>query len=83
MRVPRAELAVAVCNAGGLGIMCAFTLASPKELAAEIKKAREHLNPWIVQHFLELRGSTGVVANDLVLVGQEVVGFWPLFPVSP
>ena len=41
MRVARAELVAAVSNAGGLGIMCAFTFGSPEELAAEIKKARE------------------------------------------
>jgi len=41
MRVSRAELVAAVSNAGGLGIMCAFTFGSPEELAAEIKKTRE------------------------------------------
>ena len=41
MRVARAELVAAVSNAGGLGIMCAFTFASPEELAAEIKKTRK------------------------------------------
>ncbi len=41
MRVARAELVAAVSNAGGLGIMCAFTFTSPEELAAEIRKTRQ------------------------------------------
>ena len=41
MWVSRAELVAAVSNAGGLGIITAFTFPTPKELAAEIKKTRE------------------------------------------
>lgn len=41
MRVSTAELVAAVSNAGGLGILSAFTSPSPQELAAEIKKTRE------------------------------------------
>jgi NAD(P)H-dependent flavin oxidoreductase YrpB (nitropropane dioxygenase family) len=41
MWISRAELASAVSNAGGLGIITAFTFATPKELAAEIRKTRE------------------------------------------
>ena len=36
----RAELAVAVGNAGGMGFISAHTLATPAELAAEIDKIR-------------------------------------------
>ena len=38
--VSRAELVAAVSNAGGLGILTAFTFPTPQELAAEIKKTR-------------------------------------------
>jgi NAD(P)H-dependent flavin oxidoreductase YrpB (nitropropane dioxygenase family) len=38
--VARAELASAVSNAGGLGILTSLTFSSPQELAAEIKKTR-------------------------------------------
>ncbi len=38
--VSRAELAAAVSNAGGLGILSALTFPSPEELSAEIKKTR-------------------------------------------
>jgi nitronate monooxygenase len=38
--VARAELAAAVSNAGGLGILSALTFPTPEELAAEIRKAR-------------------------------------------
>ncbi|MFO8101604.1 MAG: nitronate monooxygenase family protein [Dehalococcoidia bacterium] len=38
--VSRAELAAAVSNAGGLGILSALTFPSPEELAAEIRKTR-------------------------------------------
>jgi len=41
MWISRAELAAAVSNAGGLGIITAFTFPTPQELAAEIKKAKE------------------------------------------
>lgn len=41
MWVSRAELVAAVSNAGGLGIITAFTFPTPQELAAEIKKTRE------------------------------------------
>ncbi len=41
MWISRAELVSAVSNAGGLGIITAFTFPTPKELAAEIKKTRE------------------------------------------
>jgi NAD(P)H-dependent flavin oxidoreductase YrpB (nitropropane dioxygenase family) len=40
MWISRAELVSAVSNAGGLGIITAFTFPTPKELAAEIKKTR-------------------------------------------
>jgi NAD(P)H-dependent flavin oxidoreductase YrpB (nitropropane dioxygenase family) len=40
MWVSRAELAAAVSNAGGLGIITAFTFPTPEELAAEIEKAK-------------------------------------------
>ena len=40
MWISRAELVAAVSNAGGLGILTAFTFPDPKELAAEIKKTR-------------------------------------------
>lgn len=40
MWVSRAELVAAVANAGGLGILTAFTFPSPEELAAEIKKTK-------------------------------------------
>jgi NAD(P)H-dependent flavin oxidoreductase YrpB (nitropropane dioxygenase family) len=40
MWISRAELVAAVSNAGGLGILTAFTFPTPKELAAEIKKTR-------------------------------------------
>ena len=39
--VARAELAAAVSNAGGLGILSALTFPSPEELTAEIKRAKE------------------------------------------
>ena len=41
MWISRAELVAAVSNAGGLGIIAAFTFPTPQELAAEIKKTRE------------------------------------------
>lgn len=44
MWLSRAELVSAVSNAGGLGILSAFTCASPMELAAEIKKTRTLTN---------------------------------------
>jgi len=40
MWISRAELVAAVSNAGGLGIIAAFTFPTPQELAAEIKKTR-------------------------------------------
>jgi len=40
MWVSRAELATAVSNAGGLGVITAFTFPTPEELAAEIEKAK-------------------------------------------
>ena len=40
MWISRAELVAAVSDAGGLGIMTAFTFSTPQELAAEIKKTR-------------------------------------------
>jgi NAD(P)H-dependent flavin oxidoreductase YrpB (nitropropane dioxygenase family) len=44
MWISRAELVAAVSNAGGLGIITAFTFPTPKELAAEIKKTKELTN---------------------------------------
>src|SRR4030042_95741 len=44
MWISRAELVAAVSNAGGLGIIAAFTFPTPQELAAEIKKTRELTN---------------------------------------
>jgi NAD(P)H-dependent flavin oxidoreductase YrpB (nitropropane dioxygenase family) len=41
MWVSRPELASAVSNAGGLGIITAFTFPNPAELAAGIKKTKE------------------------------------------
>jgi NADH:quinone reductase (non-electrogenic) len=41
MWISRAELVAAVSNAGGLGIVTAFTFPTLKEFAAEIKKTRE------------------------------------------
>jgi len=41
MWISRAELVAAVSNAGGLGIITAFTFPTPQELAVEIKKTRE------------------------------------------
>lgn len=41
MWISRAELASAVSNAGGLGILTAFTFPTPQELAAEIKRTKE------------------------------------------
>jgi NAD(P)H-dependent flavin oxidoreductase YrpB (nitropropane dioxygenase family) len=41
MWIARAELVAAVSNAGGLGIIAAFTFPTPQELAAEIKKTKE------------------------------------------
>lgn len=41
MWVSRAELVAAVSNAGGLGILTAFTFPEVKDLAAEIKKTRD------------------------------------------
>jgi len=40
MWVSRAELVSAVSNAGGLGIITAFTFPTPQELVAEIKKTK-------------------------------------------
>jgi nitronate monooxygenase len=40
MWIARAELVAAVSNAGGLGIIAAFTFPTPQELADEIKKTR-------------------------------------------
>ena len=40
MWVSRAKLVAAVSNAGGLGIITAFTFPTPQELAAEIKETR-------------------------------------------
>ena len=40
----RAELVAAVSNAGGLGILTAFTFPTPAELAAEIEKTRALTN---------------------------------------
>jgi nitronate monooxygenase len=40
MWISRAELVAAVSNAGGLGIIAAFTFPTPQELADEIKKTR-------------------------------------------
>lgn len=41
MWISRAELVSAVSNAGGLGILTAFTHPTPEELAAEIKRTKE------------------------------------------
>jgi nitronate monooxygenase len=41
MWISRAELVAAVSNAGGLGIITAFTFPTPQELAAEIRKTKE------------------------------------------
>jgi NADH:quinone reductase (non-electrogenic) len=41
MWISRAELVAAVSNAGGLGILTAFTFSDVKDLAAEIKKTRD------------------------------------------
>lgn len=41
MWVSQAELVAAVSNAGGLGILTAFTFPEVKDLAAEIKKTRD------------------------------------------
>lgn len=41
MWISRAELVAAVSNAGGLGILTAFTFSDLKDLAAEIKKTGE------------------------------------------
>jgi nitronate monooxygenase len=41
MWISRAELVAAVSNAGGLGIITAFTFPTPQELAAEIKRTKE------------------------------------------
>jgi len=41
MWISRAELVSAVSNAGGLGIITAFTFSNTKDLAAEIQKTRE------------------------------------------
>jgi len=41
MWISRAELVAAVSNAGGLGILTAFTFPTLEELAAEIEKTRE------------------------------------------
>jgi len=41
MWISRAELVAAVSNAGGLGIITAFTFPTPQGLADEIKKTRE------------------------------------------
>jgi len=41
MWISRAELVAAVSNAGGLGIITAFTFPTPQELAVEIKKTKE------------------------------------------
>ena len=40
MWISRAELVAAVSNAGGLGILTAFTFPTPEELDAEIRKTR-------------------------------------------
>ncbi|MFW0786972.1 nitronate monooxygenase family protein [Gordonia sp. CPCC 206044] len=40
MFVGRAELAAAVCNAGGLGIITALTQPTPDDLAAEIERVK-------------------------------------------
>ena len=39
--VGRAELAAAVSNAGGLGVITALTQPTPEDLRAEIRRARE------------------------------------------
>ncbi|MFU8795977.1 MAG: NAD(P)H-dependent flavin oxidoreductase [Dehalococcoidia bacterium] len=41
MWISRAELVSAVSNAGGLGIITAFTFSNPKDLADEIEKTRD------------------------------------------
>jgi nitronate monooxygenase len=41
MWISRAELVAAVSNAGGLGILTAFTFPNLRDLAAEIKRTRE------------------------------------------
>jgi nitronate monooxygenase len=41
MWISRAKLVAAVSNAGGLGIIAAFTFPTPQELADEIKKTKE------------------------------------------
>ena len=41
MWISRAELVAAVSNAGGLGILTAFTFPTLEELAAEIRKTRQ------------------------------------------
>ena len=41
MWVSRAELVSAVSNAGGLGVITAFTFPTPDQLAAEIKRTRD------------------------------------------
>jgi len=60
MRVGTAELAAAVSNAGGLGIMTALTLPTPELLQAEIEKCQS-----LTDKPFAVNLTVGVVASEI------------------
>lgn len=74
--VSKAELTAAVSNAGGLGIISAFTFPSPQELAAEIQKTRKltdkpfGVNVTLLPHLrpAEIEGYLNVVVDNGIRV---------------
>jgi NAD(P)H-dependent flavin oxidoreductase YrpB (nitropropane dioxygenase family) len=72
MWISRAELVAAVSNAGGLGIITAFTFPTHRELAAEIKKTREltdkpfgvNITLWPTLRPLDIDGYFNTVINS-------------------
>ncbi len=86
--VAGAELAAAVCNAGGLGILAALRL-EPQQVRASIRRVRELTDrPFGVNIWLhdDVRSppDPGAVADDVVLDAQSVLNeLRPRFDLEP
>ena len=61
--VGTAELASAVSNAGGLGILTALTQPTPDDLRKEIARWQGHPMTWVVSAALTADGQTAFVAE--------------------
>lgn len=66
----RAELAIAVSSAGGLGTIPAMTFRSPEELREEIRKIKEHTDKPFAVNISML---PEVVINELTMKFVEVI----------